>query len=275
MGCRGCAPNPAPPPTPVWFLTQPLWHPIPTFRTVLQGMQRYLETQCNLFSPKAQLAALDEYTNQMLIAGKVMQEYIKATSSAKVSGFGGRRLAARRCIGGPSRSSLGLRRAPLCDAWRFEGCMYTRVYAYTSRIRIYIYAYTQKLPLRAYNMPIGSTISRPRLLVVHSVYRLYQHKRVCAQCLQTMQSVYKLCTVSTDYTGENVYVHSVYRPPQCPQHNDFWNVSKWLGGASQSSASHLDQQQTPVLIRDDKIKWLDFSTTPDPENLQPHPGFVW
>ena len=27
--------------------------------------------------------------------------------------------------------------------------------------------------------------------------------------------------------------------------------------------------------RDDKIKWLDFGTTPDPENLQPHPGFVW
>ena len=22
-------------------------------------------------------------------------------------------------------------------------------------------------------------------------------------------------------------------------------------------------------------KWLDFGTTPDPENLQPHPGFVW
>ena len=57
--------------------------------------------------------------------------------------------------------------------------------------------------------------------------------------------------------------------------NDFWNVSKWLGGAYKSSASHLDQQQTPVLIRDDKIKWLDFGTTPDPENLQPHPDFVW
>ena len=31
----------------------------------------------------------------------------------------------------------------------------------------------------------------------------------------------------------------------------------------------------PVLIRDDKIKWLDFGMTPDPENLQPHPSFVW
>ena len=55
----------------------------------------------------------------------------------------------------------------------------------------------------------------------------------------------------------------------------FWDVSKSLAGAYKSSASHLDQQQTPVLIRDDKIKWLDFGTTPDPENPQPHPGFVW
>ena len=52
-------------------------------------------------------------------------------------------------------------------------------------------------------------------------------------------------------------------------------MSKWLGGAYKSSASHLDQQQTLVLIRDDKIKWLHFGTTPDPENLQPHPRFVW
>ena len=59
------------------------------------------------------------------------------------------------------------------------------------------------------------------------------------------------------------------------KHNDFWNVSKWLGGAYKSSTSHLDQQQTSVLIRDDKIKWLDFGTTPDPENLQPHHRFVW
>ena len=57
--------------------------------------------------------------------------------------------------------------------------------------------------------------------------------------------------------------------------NNFWNVSKWLGGAYKSSTSHVDQQQTPVLIRDDKIKWLDFGTNPDPENPQPHPGFVW
>ena len=31
----------------------------------------------------------------------------------------------------------------------------------------------------------------------------------------------------------------------------------------------------PVLIRDDKVKWLDFGSTPDPVNLQPHPGYVW
>ena len=44
---------------------------------------------------------------------------------------------------------------------------------------------------------------------------------------------------------------------------------------NKSSSSHLDHLQNPVLIRDDKIKWLDFGITPDPENLQPHPGFVW
>ena len=58
------------------------------------------------------------------------------------------------------------------------------------------------------------------------------------------------------------------------KHTDFWNVSKWLAGAQKSSASHLDHEQKPVLIRDE-IKWLDFGSTPDPLNLQPHPGFVW
>ena len=33
--------------------------------------------------------------------------------------------------------------------------------------------------------------------------------------------------------------------------------------------------KTPVLIRDEKIKWLGFGMAPDPQNLQPHPGFVW
>ena len=56
---------------------------------------------------------------------------------------------------------------------------------------------------------------------------------------------------------------------------DFWNVYKWLAGAYRSSASHTDHQQQPVLIRDDKVKWLDFGSTPDPVNLQPHPGYVW
>ena len=53
-------------------------------------------------------------------------------------------------------------------------------------------------------MPTVSIICRPRLLVVHSVYRLYPGKLICAQCLQSMQSVCKLCTVST-------CMHSVYR----------------------------------------------------------------
>ena len=56
---------------------------------------------------------------------------------------------------------------------------------------------------------------------------------------------------------------------------DFWGRSKWLEGAYKSSSGHLDHQQKPVLIRDDKIKWLDFGQTPDPENLEAHPGFVW
>ena len=51
------------------------------------------------------------------------------------------------------------------------------------------------------------------------------------------------------------------------------DVSGWL--ACTSSAGHQDHLQKPVLIRDDKIKWLDFGMTPDPQNLQPHPGFVW
>ena len=32
---------------------------------------------------------------------------------------------------------------------------------------------------------------------------------------------------------------------------------------------------TPVLIRDHKMKWLDFGTTSDEGGLSPHPGFVW
>ena len=52
-------------------------------------------------------------------------------------------------------------------------------------------------------------------------------------------------------------------------------MAGWLAGAYRSSASHTDHQQQPVLIRDDKVKWLDFGSTPDPVNLQPHPGYVW
>ena len=55
----------------------------------------------------------------------------------------------------------------------------------------------------------------------------------------------------------------------------FWDVSRWLAGAYKSSGGHPDHQQKPVLIRDEKIKWLDFGKTPNPENLEAHPGFVW
>ena len=30
-----------------------------------------------------------------------------------------------------------------------------------------------------------------------------------------------------------------------------------------------------MLIRDEKVKWLDFGSTRDPVGLQPHPGYVW
>ena len=30
-----------------------------------------------------------------------------------------------------------------------------------------------------------------------------------------------------------------------------------------------------MLIRDERVKWLEFGSTPDPVNLQPHPGYVW
>ena len=69
----------------------------------------------------------------------------------------------------------------------------------------------QILSLRVYNMPTMSAISRPHLLVVHSVYRLYPGKRVCAQCLQTMHGVYKLCTVSTNHAQCLQTMHSVYK----------------------------------------------------------------
>ena len=86
---------------------------------------------------------------------------------------------------------------------------------------------SQILALRVYNMPTVSTISRPRLLVVHSVYRprppspsmrvndgsgpfwgkgafgplpKYWHfaSTTCRQCLQLAGRVYLWCTVSTN-----------------------------------------------------------------------------
>ena len=55
----------------------------------------------------------------------------------------------------------------------------------------------------------------------------------------------------------------------------FWDVSRQLAGAYASSSNHLDQHQQPLLIRDHKMKWLNFGSTPDEGNLSPHPGFVW
>ena len=69
---------------------------------------------------------------------------------------------------------------------------------------------SQILSLCVYNTLTVSTISR-RLLVVHSVYRLYPGNRECAQCLQTMHSVYKPHTVSTNYAQCLQTTHSVYK----------------------------------------------------------------
>ena len=65
-----------------------------------------------------------------------------------------------------------------------EGCTYTRVYVQpmcTGKRH-----QRTVLSLRVYNMSTVSTMGRPRLLVVHSVYRLIPGKRACAQCLQPM-----------------------------------------------------------------------------------------
>ena len=57
--------------------------------------------------------------------------------------------------------------------------------------------------------------------------------------------------------------------------NNFWDVSRWLAGAYASASDHLGQHKNPVLIRNHKMKWLDFGTTTDEGNLSPHPGFAW
>ena len=63
---------------------------------------------------------------------------------------------------------------------------------------------SQILSLCVYNTLTVSAISRRRLLVVHTVYRLYLGKHVYAQCRETMRGAYKLCTVSA-------CTHTVYR----------------------------------------------------------------
>ena len=65
----------------------------------------------------------------------------------------------------------------------------------------------------------------------------------------------------------NMWVHSL-KPEEAEQ-------SKWPPGACTSSASHPDHEHKPVSTRDDEIKWLGFGSTPEPLNLQPHPGCVW
>ena len=87
---------------------------------------------------------------------------------------------------------------------------------------------SQILALRVYNMPTVSTISRPRLLVVHSVYRPQTAHPLCAgkRWQQTVLGegglrppsqilalrVYNMPTVSTISRPRLLVVHSVYRP---------------------------------------------------------------
>ena len=67
---------------------------------------------------------------------------------------------------------------------------------------------SQILALRVYNMPTVSTISRPRLLVVHIVYRPQTSQILALR-------VYNMPTVSTISRPRLLVVHSVYgpRPP--------------------------------------------------------------
>ena len=78
-----------------------------------------------------------------------------------------------------------------------------------------------------------------------------------------------------EHPGLHAVLTTCLRFSSILKRSDFWDVSKWLAGAYRSSGSHLDHQRKPVLMRDEKIKWLDFGKTPDPENLEAHPGFVW
>ena len=87
---------------------------------------------------------------------------------------------------------------------------------------------SQILALRVYNMPTVSTISRPRLLVVHIVYRPQTDHPLCAgkQWQRTVLGegglrppsqilalrVYNMPTVSTISRPRLLVVHSVYRP---------------------------------------------------------------
>ena len=141
-----------------------------------------------------------------------------------------------------------------------QGGLY--VHAYTSRIRrAYVYTYmymcipvyTLRVYVYAYSCPCArvnavsgpffrergrhivrniassrlqhadvSTISRPHLLVVHSVCRLYSGTLVCAQCLQTTHSVYKLCKVSIDYTYTRIRVYIAHMYTSEDKGGDSW-----------------------------------------------------
>ena len=98
---------------------------------------------------------------------------------------------------------------------------------------------SQILALRVYNMPTMSTISRPRLLVVHSVYRpqtahpLYAGKRLQRTVLGEggrilALRVYNMPTVSTISRPRLPVVHSVHRPqtalPLCAGKRWQWTV---------------------------------------------------
>ena len=96
------------------------------------------------------------------------------------------------------------------DLRNFEGCTYTCVHVYTyTRIRIYVYT----CPCAWVNAVSGPFL-REGTFGPLPKYCLFA-STTCRQCLQLAGRVYLWCTVSTDYTRVNVYVHSVYYT-QCP-----------------------------------------------------------
>ena len=71
------------------------------------------------------------------------------------------------------------------------------------------------------------------------------------------------------------FTQRVVASPDAPQKPLVWVCKRARSGGVKWVQVSQDHQEKPVLIRDDKIRWLDLGKTPDPENLETHPGFAW